>query len=307
VLRVRINGKNYVIKDIHYNSQFLSRPGKRSVRLKWHEWTEDNGFRPLIQFTEMFPLFFDGASLEKTKRTKVQKNPDVFWSVWQSHSELSPLKSFVGLLPSSIQDLALSVIESFDTPTPPWREYREIIHPAIVEAAKEILQAMHLDHPVVVEICGGDGSLATDILKTCNQCLDYLLLEYNRLAIMKADYAFQHIPSEQKVVAVQTDVVAEERYFADKLKQKPLEEESVDLILGSGALTAFVLANKEEALQVLKKCNFYLKPGGFMIFSGHAASLLDANDFSEKGFIVRNMTLPNYTEQFYIIQKEGRE
>lgn len=83
-----------------------------------------------------------------------------------------------------------------------------------------------------------------------------------------------------------------------------------------------VLDNKEEALRVVKKCHWLLKPGGKLILTGHGYSFLHNEDYIALGFNVINSfltcvrndaysinvkawtyTLGDLNQQFYILEK----
>ena len=100
---------------------------------------------------------------------------------------------------------------------------------------------------------------------------------------------------------IHADVVEDAEYYTEE--DTLLKANSVDLILGSGALTTSVLDDKAAAIKVLEKCHRYLKPDGFLVLAGHGYSLVNSSDFTKLGFRLVNATLARYTRSFYIVQK----
>ncbi len=166
-------------------------------------------------------------------------------------------------------------------------DYEKIWHPAMAKACLHVLQHIPAAKPQILEICGGYGLLADKILHTSPIPLDYILLELNEIALSKAQ---DNLGNRANLVRI--DVV--DNPF-------PAEDDSIDLVIGCGALTTSVLADKNEATEVLKKIECCLKPGGYLILAGHGDSLLHREDFTH--FTILNTSLPGYRKEFYLLQK----
>jgi len=225
---------------------------------------------------------FNGSHLESICSRQGKKMPDPFWSAWKT-------------VPKKNGDTAP------DHPTDSWWEYQNYIHPVIKKAALEILKDLFETQPNVVEICGGEGELAIEIAKQYPNKMNYYLLEYNDLCIQRVQ---EHVSTafvdkeSKKLIPIKTDVTNVDDYFTDTKKQRSMENDSIDLVIGSGALTECVLENKKAALKVASKCYDLLKPGGKMVLAGHASSFLHIEDFTSLGFIVINSLLVGLSERF---------
>lgn len=173
---------------------------------------------------------------------------------------------------------------------PVGEEYEKIWHPAMAKACLHVLQHIPAAKPQILEICGGYGLLADKILSASPIPLDYTLLELNQTALGKAQDNLG-----KRALLVQTDVVDD---------PFPVKEESIDLVIGCGALTTCVLTDKNEAMEVLKKIERCLKPGGYLILAGHGNSLLHREDFAR--LTVLNTSLPGHCKEFYLVQKQKK-
>lgn len=180
-----------------------------------------------------------------------------------------------------------------------WAEYQNVIHPAISETVNILLENMPIGtQPTIVEICAGTGLLAKRIIDNSKTPLKYTLLEFNKPSVKQAKKLLNNQAS-----VVQTDVV-KDRFYEDEKKTRPIKPGSVDIIVGSGALTFSVLEDKESARKVLAKMYEALKPGGHVVLSGWASSIVDTDDFEKMGFTVINTYLPSNQNEFYILKKE---
>lgn len=180
-----------------------------------------------------------------------------------------------------------------------WKQYSDNIHPLITEVAVHLLHVLALpETPRVIEICAGNGRLADKIIEAAKQPLNYTLLEFNESEIKDAKKLLG-----TKAQVVKTDIVKDHYYYKDETKKEPIGRASVDLAIGSGALTNYVLNNKSEALTALFKLYHYLKPGGYVVLAGHSRSLLSSFDFFQSGFEVLNTHAPGNDQQLYILRK----
>jgi hypothetical protein len=267
---------------------------------------------------------FRGNQLENIVSCQREKKPDSFWSGWKTSMGAS--SEILAYLPSSLQNGIYNICELFSSTSPPWDQYQTMIHPALKEASLEILKSYSDLCPNVVEICGGGGELAVEIVRHYSNPLKYYLLEYNDMSLQRArthiSNTFIREKNRSKIIPIKTDVTNPHDYFLDDEKQEPMENGSIDLIIGSGALTVYVLENKKAARKVAEKCYGLLKLNGKMILAGHAHSLLNSEDFAMLGFNVINsflvgvqnesfstevnhwiVSLGGFNQQFYILEK----
>lgn len=181
-----------------------------------------------------------------------------------------------------------------------WELYVQLIHPVLSDFVTTLLKNQRWNSsPVIMDLCGGTGHLANRILRE-NQILpiDYILLENNQAEIRLAKTLLRGSAS-----VVQTDVVNDPIFFKDELKNQPIIQESVDIAIGSGALTVSVLESKEVAREVLKKIHYCLKRGGHIVLAGFATSFIDSRDLKEFGFEVYNTQMPGQSRELYIARK----
>lgn len=152
--------------------------------------------------------------------------------------------------------------------------------------------------------------------------MSYRLLEYNDRSLCIANRRFRR-EEKSDVISIKTDITNADDYFEDANKQTMMRDQSIDLIIGSGALTGNVIDNTEVALKVARKCYELLKIGGKMLLAGHTHSLLSREHFLEMGFKVINSFLvgtqndsictdvngysislsASFNRQFYILEK----
>lgn len=173
--------------------------------------------------------------------------------------------------------------------------YRHVLYPAITSVVSQILPQ---DRPsVVLEVCGGDGELAGQILQQNEQQIaKYHLLDANRASCETAIRCLE--PFSYPLAVSQQDIT---RDYTTQIGK-----ESVDLALGCGALTKQVLANKEQAMVALKHIHTCLREGGILLLTGATASMIDAADLEQAGFIVTNRILPtDRARSFYIAIKRN--
>lgn len=173
------------------------------------------------------------------------------------------------------------------------KTYREILYPAITAVVSQILPQDRSS--VILEVCAGDGELAAQILeKSSPNIAKYHLLDANRFSCQKAIQYLE--PFSSPVTVSQQDITQD--YTAQ------IGKEAVDLVIGCGALTKQVLANKEEALKALHHIHTCLKVGGVLLLTGATASCIHANDLEQAGFTVTNTILPaDRARNFYMAVK----
>ena len=213
---------------------------------------------------------FNGNEIEHISFDFSKKEGNVFWNNWVEQSQIA------------------------------WEEYRNTIHPAISEVAIKILSQVS-STPTILEIGGGEGQLAEGILRKISRTVHYIFLEMNKVAVERARLTLSQYP----VTVVEGDVLEKVDYCNDSAKLNAIEKKSVDLVIGSGILTDVVLKNPEEGLKVLSNVAPLVKPGGYIILSGHAKPLVTANDLEQWGFKVLNKTLPGWGRHFYVARKRA--
>lgn len=232
---------------------------------------------------------FKGNHLEEMNFKEVKKLPDEYWSIWKNTSQC--YSELIAYLPLCIQNNIYYLSDYFCSESNSKIKYRHIIHPVLKNISVEILNNCSECCPNVVEICGGGGELALEIANSFPNQMNYYLMEYNEYSLQQAKARIlneMEKESKSNIIPIKTDVTDENDYFIDMEKQHPMPNNSIDLIIGSGALTTQVFENKKIASEVAKKCYELLKPGGKLILAGHNPSLLHNEDFIELGFHVIN-------------------
>lgn len=207
-----------------------------------------------------------GSKIEKVNtNTEIKFECDNFWDDWENYGHNSKI-------------------------------YKEI-DMAIFQVVTTILESLGKNFcPTILDVGGGSGRLANSILQSGS--FDYILLEKNLNAIEKAEKTLGN-----KASIISTDIVKEPVYYRNKAKTLFIEQNSVDIAIGSGILAKGVLKDKNDALIVLKKISFYLKNKGFLILTGLTPSYITSSDLQVEGFEVINKSIPQSFRQFYIAQK----
>lgn len=191
--------------------------------------------------------------------------------------------------------------------TKAWDTYSKEIHPILETAVLEALDHLNVQSPNILEICAGTGLLAKKIIHSWTQkhpaqdtMIQYTLLEKNEESRSKAQLNLNEMTN---VIIVENDLINDAVYFRDPAKTEPIPPNSVDVIVGSGAITHEVLQDKKQAEQAMRKLAHCLKPGGYMILSGWSHSLFSAKEFKNMGFEVINMSTPKSIFALYILKK----
>lgn len=242
---------------------------------------------------------FKGSHLEEINLRTVKKEPDAHWSGWRTKLGYS---SWVSRLPLLFQDMVFDVGERFYPLTIYWKTYQETIHPSIAETSLGVLNSCSAT-PNIVELCGGGGELAIQVAECYSKPMNYYLLECNDRSLEQARRsAFSVNENGIHIVPIRANVTCNDDYCSDAEKQNRIEDRSIDLIIGSGALMAGVLESREAALKVAKKCYELLRAGGKMILAGHAHSLLNRDDFESIGYQVINSYLVGMNNSPFITE-----
>jgi ubiquinone/menaquinone biosynthesis C-methylase UbiE len=249
---------------------------------------------------QLLSHLFKGNRLEHIRHdlAVIPERPKSWWLGWQTCG--ADALFFFNWLPVWVTKHIVRICKLALPHSPCWLEYQSLIHPVIKKAALTVLSELKEARPTILEFCGGSGELAFEILSESKKEIDYLLLEYNETSVQLANERFSK-HKRHSACAVQADIVNDQHYFRDKKSR--LKIRSVDLVLGSGALTTHVLENKNAAVKALNKAHRYLKPGGYIILAGHAHSLITAEDLNQAGFTVINSSLAGYLHPFYIAQR----
>jgi len=217
---------------------------------------------------------------------------------------------FIYNFPGTITHLNNTFWDNWISSPGEWNEvYRDIIHPTISQAALNIFSLLVQKYPAtplsVVELCGGTGSLAKQLLQQASSKgitdIQYILLENNEKELAQAK---KELKEYKTSTVVKTDIV-NDNYCSDAQGRQEIVANSVDLFLGSGALATHVLKDKDSGLQALKKIAYYLKPEGYLLLASHSAPLLYSEDFERAGFRTINCSLPGYARNLHIVQKIG--
>jgi len=144
----------------------------------------------------------------------------------------------------------------------------------------------------VLEICGGNGSLAKKILEKHPRLPYYCLIDSNEEAIMQAKENLKEFS--------QADIRGDS---IDPVKPEIILDHKVDLIIGSGALTFNVMSSRKHSIRVLDELVPKLTLGGYLILSGFSPSYIKAKDLKERGFEVKNKFDCELEISLYIARK----
>lgn len=154
--------------------------------------------------------------------------------------------------------------------------YREKIYPLLQAYAKKFLDS---GEKRVLEVCGGDGELAEKILKENGKNISaYYLLDTSEVSCQNAKA--RHL----ETLSVHQQDVTQSYDF--------IQKESIDLVIGCGALSQSVLYDSHSAKRALKEICRVLKKGGILLLSGRTQQWINSKDLNEAGFSVKNMTIP---------------
>ncbi len=172
--------------------------------------------------------------------------------------------------------------------------YEGFCHPTIIRRA-----IMHLpQNAVIVEICGGSGKMAKQLLDTAAKAektiASYIFIERNAKLLQEAQVLLSLNP---KVKTIPLDL---------SLHSIPLEKESVDIAIGSGALSHVVLKNRFIALNILDDLTTVLKVHGLLILGEYMDSFLCSRDFEERGLkSISYDHFPYYSQgsSVYVLEK----
>ncbi len=178
-----------------------------------------------------------------------------------------------------------------------WKEISSLKKLYEQEIYPHVKQYMHLlmeKDDSILEVCGGDGKLASEILDELgHKVTEYYLVDRNDESLKKAKSALQPFITNRKVKLVSCD-----------LEKETLHEirTTFNFVLGIGALTTGVL-KKEAARDVFRELASMTKPSGYIILAGANKQWVDSEIIKAEGFSIKNMSLPNSEQQFYVAQK----
>lgn len=161
--------------------------------------------------------------------------------------------------------------------------YNDKIYPLLSAYISKIIKP----HAKIIELCGGDGTLASQILAK-HQISKLTLVDFDPSSCEKAAKKLADLPA---------------RVIEASITTVDYGTEPVDIVYGSGALTQYVLASKQEALKALNKVTAVLKKEGYLLLSGLTQSWVTAEDLRARGYKVLNMFDPQHLVQMYVAQK----
>lgn len=159
------------------------------------------------------------------------------------------------------------------------------IHASILAYMKKLI---HKDSDIL-ELCGGDGGLASKILDETTP-RSYTLIDYNEdiLKIAKSELAGK----KARIVTCDLSITP----------LKNVVEGPFDIIMGSGALTIGVVS-EETATSVLAQTLSLLKEGGYLVLSGLQGAWINRETLENYGFKVFNTFCLQSRKHLYVAQR----
>lgn len=262
--------ENYAI-DLPYlrlaSENTLSKP----ILLHWnkqiYQLTKD---QEEVLFEKLNPLKFpnwkgiehylDGRSYESISRNTVDALGDSFWDHWKT------------------------------TATEAAHCYRTSIYPLCMKYITYFTTTYHAPLQVL-EICGGDGELAAEILRIHQTRIHtYSLCDLNEASLGAARSRLQNYSHQSRV-------------FKANVIKDPLSnfsEKANHLILAVGAFTHGVLPSRKDALSALDHTLTALESGGHLLMTGFEDSWIYALDLEKRGLTVMNTYAAEIGRHFYI-------
>ncbi|MBI5346862.1 MAG: class I SAM-dependent methyltransferase [Chlamydiae bacterium] len=169
--------------------------------------------------------------------------------------------------------------------------YKKYIYPTILAHLSKLLKKQS----AIVEFCSGDGALAKMIFDLhSSKIKNYTLIDFNESSCQNAQ---KKLKKNSNASFLQQDVTI----YPSKIKKG-----SVDIVLGIGALTHYVLKDKSSAIKALSNASKMLKKNGFLVLTGLTQQWLSSEDLEKKGLKVLNrstFTKENNLLQLYIAKK----
>ena len=168
--------------------------------------------------------------------------------------------------------------------------YDTQVYPYVLEYLKFFIGSRSAN---VVELCGGDGRFAKQVLSACPN-VAYRVLEWNDESIK---WAIDNLSPFRNASVSKIDLKTVD--FSESCPGQ------VNVICGVGALTTQIFI-KREALNILINCFKALCDNGIIILTGLAHSLVTKEDLGKCGFEPINLSNPHTKQAFYVARKKTR-
>ncbi len=162
-----------------------------------------------------------------------------------------------------------------------WEGGKEIYRKLVYKVALAYLNTLKPES--VIEICGGDGEFASLALQQ-KEIKSYTLIEQNEKSYKSASKLLDEFISQNRATILSQNVVSDD--------WPTLIQKKVQVVIGLGALTEYVMPSRKEALQALQKAAACVEDGGVLLFMGATSSWLQSSDFEQLGFEVKNSFCP---------------
>ncbi|HSW47490.1 MAG TPA: class I SAM-dependent methyltransferase [Candidatus Saccharimonadales bacterium] len=181
--------------------------------------------------------------------------------------------------------------------------YRKSIYPAVISAINANIVLPRERKLIAVDIFGGDGEFAellVDNLTSEGRLAEVHVVDASEIALVKAS-KLSTTASGLVVVQKPTNLATVNDIFPD-IDTQP------NLVTAIGGMCHKVI-NRNEALRVAGKVFEHLAEGGVFIVSGKTPVHLNADDFREVGFSVKQMSIPENAlsqrspYQMYVLKK----
>jgi hypothetical protein len=170
--------------------------------------------------------------------------------------------------------------------------YRQTIHPAILAALEKSL----VSHPCsasaeplrILELCGGDGALAAEILSRYSST-QYVLVEKDAILAEAAHIQLRRFPK-----AASTQVIAADVYDVDRYLPAVIDTATAPhvIIMSGGVWTTSVGFDGESALAHFATVSQRAAPSTLLIVTGHSLPWMTPSDFTKQGWTLCSTLAP---------------
>jgi hypothetical protein len=187
-----------------------------------------------------------------------------------------------------------------------WKEgmqgeiYRGELYPSVIEAVRQRVVRLPGGKLIMVDLFGGDGEfveMAKNEFGSASDGNKYHIIDANKVSLIKARQRFVN----QGVEIHDQDLTMEGDIFSE-IDEKPT------LVTAIGGLCSSIVT-RTQAIEIARKVFEKMAPGGFFMLTGYTAMVLNSTDFSEIGFEVEQMSIPQNVltfkipDQFYVLKK----
>jgi len=196
--------------------------------------------------------------------------------------------------------------------------YRHRIYPLVIGMIEYVIKEKKTNHVLTIgDIFSGDGEFIQDLNQQISanhpeRTIEYHIVDNNSSSLGQAQRRFTsrnglYQPDNglsamkfENIQIHQADLAIGDNPF-------PFVE-LPDIVTALGGLNKGVIS-RSDALSLTKMVYNGMKPGGFFMVSGYTSCLLNAQKFSEVGFNVLNMGVPEniingwVPKQLYVLQK----